>query len=241
MATIRELERAGNASYATRGAGGSLQAYVRFNDSLGLNPPAEYEAEVRPFVAEIEDEKNLGGAIALSRTQIEAATDFDYDAFIQTRCSLRQYTGAPVDPELVENAVRQAIKSPRSCNRETRLLRAVYNPEMLARLLSFHSGNRRFGHKLGAVLIISVDLREFDMIGERNQGWGDGGIFSISMVMALHANWLGSYMLNWSQGCEQDKRLREAFDISNHESIVTFFGVGQPLKSRLRPRRTCLM
>jgi hypothetical protein len=26
------------------------------------------------------------------------------------------------------------------------------------------------------------------MVGERNQGWSDGGIFAMSLVMALHAN-----------------------------------------------------
>lgn len=80
---------------------------------------------------------------------------------------------------------------------------------------------------MGAVLVISVDLREFDMVGERNQGWVDGAIFAMSLVMALHANRLGSCMLNWSQDCERDKRLREAFDIPDHEAIVTFLGVGQ--------------
>ena len=33
-------------------------------------------------------------------------------------------------------------------------------------------------------------------------------------------------MLNWSQDCEQDKRLRETFTIPEHESIITFLGVG---------------
>jgi nitroreductase len=227
MAAIRELERTGHASYATRGARGCLQAYVRFNDTHGLKIPDQYEADVRDFVAQMEEETYPGGAIALSRAQIEAATDFDYDAFSQTRCSLRQYTGAPVDPKQLENAVRQAIKSPRSCNREMRRLRVVYDPEMRDHLLSFHSGNRGFGHKLGAVLVISVDLREFDMVGERNQGWIDGGIFAMSLVMALHANRLGSCMLNWSQDCDQDRHLRQAFDIPDHEAIVTFLGVGQ--------------
>ncbi|APX26113.1 MULTISPECIES: hypothetical protein [Salipiger] len=34
-------------------------------------------------------------------------------------------------------------------------------------------------------------------------------------------------MLNWSEDCEQDKRLRAAFDIPDHEVVITFIGVGQ--------------
>lgn len=227
MAAIQQLESQGHESYATRGARGCLQAYVQFNDRLGLKIPAEYEAGLRAFVARQAPETYPGGAISLSRAQIGAATGFDYDAFIRTRSSLRHFTGEPVDPETLENAVRQALKSPRSCNREMRRLRVVYDPDLRDHLLSFHSGNRGFGHRLGAVLVLSVDLREFDMVGERNQGWIDGGIFAMSLVMALHANRLGSCMLNWSQDCEQDKRLRAAFDIPDHEAIVTFLGVGQ--------------
>lgn len=227
IAAIRELERTGHGGYATEGARGALQSYVRFNDERGLKIPDEFENEVRAFVDAMGFSSFPGGAIAFSRDQIAAATDFDYDAFIQTRCSLRQYTGAPVPPETLENAVRQAIKSPRSCNREMRRVRVVYDPEIRDQLLSYHSGNRGFGHRLGAVLVISVDLREFDMVGERNQGWIDGGIFAMSLVMALHANRLGTCMLNWSVDCEQDKRLRAAFDIPDHEAIVTFLGVGQ--------------
>jgi hypothetical protein len=34
-------------------------------------------------------------------------------------------------------------------------------------------------------------------------------------------------MLNWSEDCHQDRRLREAFRIPNHEVVITFVGVGQ--------------
>lgn len=227
MSAILELERSGNANFATRGARGSLKAYVRYHDDRGLPLPAGLEHELRSFVAEMGQEEFPGGALSLNRAQIEAATSFDYDKFIQTRCSLRHYTGNPIAPQKVENAVRQAIKSPRSCNREMRRVHAVYDSKLRDQLLGFHSGNRGFGHKLGAVLIVTVDLREFDMIGERNQGWVDGGLFAMSLVYALHANRLGSCMLNWSEDCEQDKRLREAFDIPDHEVVITFIGVGQ--------------
>lgn len=231
MAAIRQLENTGHASYATEGARGCLQAYVSFNDDLGMKIPDEYESEVRAFVAGMKQEEFPGGSISLGRAQIEAATDFDYDAFTQTRCSLRQFTGEAVDPNVLENAVRQALKSPRSCNREMRRVHAVYDPEMRDELLTYHSGNRGFGHRLGAVLVIASDLREFDMVGERNQGWIDGGIFAMSLVLALHANRLGSCMLNWSVDCEQDKRLRDAFDIPDHEAVITFLGVGQMLET----------
>jgi nitroreductase len=226
LAAITELERMGEAEFATRGARGCMQSYLRYHDDRGLPLPVEIEEELCAFAADMEGKTFPGGATPWTRKQIEEATDFDYGRFIQTRSSLRHYTGEPVAPEAVENAVRLAIKSPKVCNREMRRVHVAYEPELRNHLLSYHNGNRGFGHKLGAVLVVTVDLREFDTIGERNQGWIDGGLFAMSLVYALHAARLGTCMLNWSEDCEQDKRLREAFDIPDHEDVITFIGVG---------------
>ena len=79
---------------------------------------------------------------------------------------------------------------------------------------------------MGVVLLVTVDLRQFDLIGERNQGWIDGGLFAMSLVYALHAASLGTCMLNWSEDCKSDKRIRGAFKIPDHEIIITMIGAG---------------
>lgn len=226
LAAIVELERMGEARFASEGARGCIQSYVRYHDDRGLPLPAELEGELRPFVADMEGKTFPGGATPWTRKDIEEATNFDYARFIQTRSSVRHFTGEPVAPELIENAVRIAIKSPKVCNREMRRVRVAYDPELRNHLLSYHNGNRGFGHKMGAVMVVTVDLREFDMIGERNQGWIDGGLFAMSLVYALHAARLGTCMLNWSEDCEQDMRLREAFVIPDYEDVITFIGAG---------------
>ncbi|WP_252350149.1 nitroreductase family protein [Gluconobacter cerinus] len=226
LAAIAALENSGAASVATRGARGCMRAYVQYHDDRGLPLPVEVEAELRAFVAGMVAVDYPGGSITLNRKEIEEATNFDYDRFIQTRCSVRHFTGESVSPEEVKKAVQRAIKTPRTCNREMRRVYAAYDPELRNDLLSYHNGNRGFGHKLGAVLVVTVDLREFDMIGERNQGWIDGGLFAMSLVYALHAGRLGTCMLNWSEDCVRDQRVRDAFQIPDHEIIITFVGVG---------------
>lgn len=226
LAAIVELERMGEARFASEGARGCIQSYVRYHDDRGLALPAEFEDELREFVAEMEGKSFPGGATAWTRKDIEDATNFDYARFIQTRSSVRHYTGEPVAPEVVENAVRLAIKSPKVCNREMRRVHVAYEPELRNHLLSYHNGNRGFGHKMGVVMVVTVDLREFDIIGERNQGWIDGGLFAMSLVYALHAAGLGTCMLNWSEDCDRDMQLREAFAIPDYEDVITFIGAG---------------
>ncbi|ULJ74274.1 nitroreductase family protein [Rhizobium gallicum] len=227
IAAIVELERGGHACFATRGARGCLQAYVRFHDSHGFPLPAHLEAQLRTFVAEMSGRTLPGGSITLTRKDIEGATDLDYARFVRTRYSVRQFTGESVSPDAIRRAVDLAIKTPRTCNREMRRVYAVYEPNLRDHLLTFQDGNRGFGHKLGAVLIVAADVRELYEIHERNQAWIDGGLFAMSLVYALHAARLGTCMLNWSVDCEQDQLLRKEFNIADHEVIVTFIGVGQ--------------
>lgn len=226
IAAINALETSGYASHATRGARGSIQAYVKYHDEHSLPLPTELETELRSFAASLEGQSLPGGAIALSKRDVADATNFDYAKFVHTRASIRHFTGENVSPEAIRTAVGLAIKTPRSCNREMRRVHVAYEPDLRNHLLSYHHGNRGFGHKLGAVLIVTVDLREFDMIGERNQGWIDGGLFTMSLVYAFHAARLGTCLLNWSEDSEHDQLTREAFNIPDNEVIITFMGVG---------------
>jgi nitroreductase len=226
LAATGELERGGHDSHATRGARGCIRTYVRFHDKHKLPLPTHLESQLRAFVADTDDQQLPGGSIALTRQEIEHATNFDYSRFIETRRSVRHFTGDPVSPEVVHHAVTQALRSPRVCNRESRRVYAAYEPTLRNHLLSFHHGNRGFGHKLGAVLVVTVDLREFDMIGERNQGWVDGGLFAMSLIYSLHAARLGTCPLNWSEDCEHDQVFRNEFTIPDNEVIITLIGVG---------------
>ncbi len=226
LAAVRELEARGHSGVVTEGARDCIRQYVQHHTEHGFELPASLDAELRAFLSEAEPGGTSGGSVTLTRTQINAAVDFDYDRFIQSRYSVRHFTGAPVEAADVERAVERALKTPRVCNRETRRVHVAYGTELRNHLLTYHHGNRGFGHKLGAVLVITSDLRGFDMIGERNQPFTDGGLFAMSLAYAFHAAGLGACMMNWSEDTDHDQLLRNEFDIPENEVIVTFLGVG---------------
>ncbi|PWY68766.1 Nitroreductase [Aspergillus eucalypticola CBS 122712] len=222
---VRALEKIGHTSVATRGGRGTIQDYMRFHEEHHFSLPADYEKELRDFVSEGK-ELFPGGAVSLTKKEVQDATSFDYTRFVQTRHSIRHYTGESVSPERIKLAVSRAIHTPRAVNRETRRVYAAYDPVLRDHVLKYQHGNTGFGHKLGAVLIITTDIREFDIIGERNQAWIDGGLFAMGLNFALHADNLGTRMLNWSADKEQDQALRSAFEIPEYEVIITMMGVG---------------
>lgn len=221
MRKVPRHEAAGHAGLATRGARGSIRAWVDHHDRIG----APVREDIRAFAQGAESLP--GGVITLTREEILAATSIDFARFARARHSVRQFTGAPVAEEVVRAAVALALKTPRVCNRESRRVRAAFTPEAMKRMLDHQNGNRGFGHLAGAVLMITSDMRHFTDFGERNQCWVDGGMFAMSLANALHAQGLGTCMLNSATVSWKDQGLRRALGVPDHEAVITFMAVGQ--------------
>lgn len=216
---------------ATCGSRDALAAYLEWHKRINAELPENDAQQLRAFLNNslqggASRDSPLGGVITLSRAEIVAATDIDHARFVNTRYSVRQFTGADVAREDIKTAVDLALKTPRVCNRETRRVYAAYEPDARARMLSFQNGNRGFGHLAGAVLMITSDMRQFTELGERNQCWIDGGMFAMSLAYALHAQRLGTCMLNWSAPFWRDRNMRKHLHIPDHEAVITMMAVG---------------
>jgi nitroreductase len=162
----------------------------------------------------------------------------DADAFervVRSRASVRSF-----DPERTPSretimaAVDLAMRSPSVCNRQTARVH-VFTGADAQRALSFQSGNRGFGHNIPMVIIVTSDLRYFTGTAERYQGWIDGGMFSMLLLLALHAKGIGAVSLNWSVANERDIALRAAMSLPEHERVIMLVGCGHPSPDGLVP------
>jgi nitroreductase len=169
----------------------------------------------------------VGGSEHVTSDDITRSSGIDFLSFMNARHSVRQYEkGAAVDPAKIERAVQAAMQSPSSCNRQTCRVYAFTEPTSIAKVLLHHSGNRGFGDQLGGVFIVAVDLAHWNTIGERNQCWVDGGMFAMTLALGLHAEGLGTCMLNWSAERDQDQMLRRCVGIPDNEVVITLIGFG---------------
>lgn len=227
LSAVPKLEADHGPCLATRGSRGSLQRYVEFHDRIGAKVRADLLAFVATNTADDAAAPGYpGGTMELSRADIAAATDFDYARFVQSRYSVRQFTGEPVTPEAIAEAVELALKTPRVCNRESRRVYVAYDATTRAKVLAHQNGNRGFGDLAGAVLVVTSDMREFLDFGERNQCWVDGGLFAMSLAYALHAQNIGACMLNWSALYWRDQTMRRELGIPDNEAVITFMAAG---------------
>ena len=209
----------------TRTVLGVLKKYQSLQATLG------HRNEILDF--KLNEYINLGfgksefcGTISLDNktlfpTDINAA-----ERFLTSRHSARQFTGETVSDDQIEKIAVLSQRAPSVCNRQCGRLYVANTRKKIDSVLEFQNGNRGFGNTLGGVFIVTADLRTFVSLGERNQGYVDGGIFAMQTLLAIHSQKLGGCMLNWSTMNEQDMKLRKMFSIPDYEIIITLIGFG---------------
>lgn len=174
-------------------------------------------------------EWNSSGAISETiapQTKPRGARNIDDPAaFFKSRHSVRDFGLAHVHDSVLEDAVDLAMSSPSVCNRQAWFVR-FYRNSNVKRVLQYQNGNSGFTEVVPVVGLITVDTRLFASPGERNQPWIEGGIFSMSLVWALHALGLESCMLNMSVSNSRASALREDLGLADYELVIMMIAIG---------------
>lgn len=167
-----------------------------------------------------------GGTKWMTRQEFLADAKVDLRRFFKARSSVRNFADQPVDRELIRQAVAMAQKTPSVCNRQTGRVMMFDRAEDIEALLKFHGGARGFSDRVRMLLIVGSDVSRFQSSGERYQAWIEGGMFSCSLVYALHSLGLGTCCLNWSREPKSDIRLLELVPELKDQWIAMFIAVG---------------
>jgi len=88
------------------------------------------------------------------------------------------------------------------------------------------------------LFVVTWDIRAFETALERNQGWIDGGLFSMTLLLALHGLGLGAVPLNWSRLNAATDELRERAALPEHENVVMLIAAGHPAEGYRVARST---
>lgn len=203
-------------------AADALAGYARFNESAGVS--------TIPSVATTLEHASAAG---LERTGTPVIPiekpDPDSDAllaFIRSRHSVRQYSDADVPDAVLRNAALAAQTAPCVCNRQASKVYFVRDPAMQKALLACQNGNRGFGDTAPVIAVITTNLNEFLEPSERYQPWIDGGLFTMNLLLGIHAQGYGACCLNWSALPAQDRKVRKLGLIPESENIITMMSIG---------------
>lgn len=217
---------------SARSAFRALEAWAVYHRSAG-QPVVEMESALERLSCSwaLKEGDETGGVEHTGRVEIADAVKLDFSRFLRHRHSVRQYAPDPVDFSLIRDAVADAQTAPSVCNRQTCRAYAFTQRNDIARLLVLQSGNTGFTQEIPVLFVITSDLGQMNLLGERYQGWIDGGLFAMTLALALHARGLGACFLNWSVASERDRELRKMIGIPDAELVITMMACGH-----LKPR-----
>jgi len=92
-------------------------------------------------------------------------------------------------------------------------------------VLELQNGNRGFGHLTNILMVITSNISLFTN-NEKNEPFLNAGLFSMTLLYALHFNMVGACLLNWAVTESNDKKLRELLKIPENEQIVVLIACG---------------
>jgi nitroreductase len=162
-----------------------------------------------------------------TKKEILASTHKPFNEFIKHRISVRDYSSEDVDVNKINEAIEMAIMTPSVCNRQPWKVYVIKTYDIIQKVLDVQkglNGDRRVNVK--NLLIITTDISYFANDKERNEPFIDGGLFSMSLLYALHYQGLAACSLNASLSNKDFEEVKKIAEIKDSERLIMFISIG---------------
>jgi hypothetical protein len=147
------------------------------------------------------DSDSIGGSVRGQTSESNNVKNFEELA--KGRHSIREFGDQLVSEEEIMNAIALATTTPSACNCQPSRVYLTFNHDTISTLLNHQHGFK--GYPLPpALLLVTVDNTVFVSPTERNEGFIDGGLFSMSLLLALENYDLAACPLNTMMGDVDD-------------------------------------
>lgn len=222
---LKIAKRTGVMGFHDRAALNVLKKYIKLQENIGTERARFIENEIQFF-----DFESLAahGVKEYGIEEFKKGILKEPECFFFSRYSLREFIKETVDEATIKRAVTLAMKSPSVCNRQAWHVYHTTDSILKEKILRYQEGNRGFGEKIPNLMIITTDLKAFMSGQEHFQHWIDGGLFSMSIIYALHSLGVASCALNWSQTPANDKLLRLLVNVKPNHTVIMMLAVGWP-------------
>ena len=180
-----------------------------------------------------------GGSIVVTAAEKADNAQKSFIELAENRHSLREYSAQPVTEEEIVKAVELATRAPSACNRQPARVLLISDARQIAEVLKIQGGVR--GYALPSqLLLVTAKTSVFMGPNERNQGFIDGGLFSMMLLMSLEAYGLAACPLHAMLDGKAEARMREILNVPDDEIFVMFVEVGHFPESVRTPQSTRL-
>lgn len=203
----------------------TLEEYLVFNKENEQDFNTPFYSRIIQFTKKHKANNKTGGTKIVNKKQVLKTIDIDFESFLKSRNSVRDFSKEPVNTTDVVDAVSLAKFAPSVCNRQGWHVHLYENKDKIQALLTLQNGNRGFSDSINKLIIITGDTHAFTKY-ESNQIFIDGGIFTMNLMLALHAKGIGSIALNTDIPYVIEKRMKKEGAIPEHERLIMYLGIG---------------
>lgn len=207
---------------------GAMLQYVAFNRSLGLGDAYVdmVESRANNIKGKFKCEARGGTKSIVGIYEKIADSQFTYSQFLESRFSCRAFDSRLLSSEEVDRLLKIARNAPSQCNRQSVRVHFYQKPEKVQELLTYQGGSKGFAEAISNLFVVTFQITGWGGPGQRNQGYVDAGLFSMSLMLGCHALGLASCPLNLAVSNRTEALIRRCGNIPQYESLVMMVAVG---------------
>lgn len=209
---------------AYKNAISALKEYVNLHEKDRIDISFLREIFTEKVLEDVYDCSDLFGG----SKYINLETKKKVNSFSKLACnrySIREFSDTSVDIFEIEEAIKIAQKSPSACNRQSVRVHIITDKKMILKLLEIQNGLR--GYQLPNVLLVTtVDQIAYSAENDRNMGYIDGGLFTMSLLYALEERLIGACLLNTNFPKKVDREIKCFLKMNRSDIFINFIPVG---------------
>lgn len=204
----------------------ALHEYRRRHEAAGFDLGYARNLFSDALWKEIEStDSDFGGVLVIKAQDKTDNAKVPFVELSERRHSLREYSDEPVSADDIMKAVDIAMRTPSVCNRQPTRVHIITNPELIKQAMPLQGGFR--GYKMPpALILLTSDIQAMMNQDERNEGYTDGGLFGMSLLLALEEQRLAACPLNTMLPAKRDDATRRLLNIPDNELLVMYIAVG---------------
>lgn len=201
---------------------------LKFYSVVDLNDPIvkkSYQLFIQTQNSEIL--KNGEKTPYLREDNIKSSINFeDFNKLARQRRSIRWYKKDRVERSKLELAFQAALQSPSACNRQPFRFVVLDREDLKNEVGQIPMGATSFYENVPMFVIIIGDLSSYFDERDRNLIYLDGGLISMSFMLALETLGLSSCPINWPDIEVKERLLNEGLALKPYERCIMFMAVG---------------
>lgn len=205
---------------------GTIKYYIEFTKKNGFEIPEIEKAFLRLVQSAgktVDSITSVGGVTIETKQHIQELCDSTFENLLNSRHSLRYFSGEPVSKDSIIKALKLAQRTPSACNRQGWLTHVYKAPESIS-LVEWQGGSRGFENEIKNAILVTANLKAF-LGHEIHQAYIDGGLYAMNLINALHSLGLGTIPLS----CGFDYRKLQGlsiFGVKENEVPIVIIGFG---------------